>query len=549
MLKWKKHALLDPPTDAEIAVMEPAELLELHEAYHAAIENAGDDPLRYGFQLEPWADADEQFNHTQELWCFGGNRSGKTTYGARTVVQAALENEDALILCFAQDQTASVRVQQKAVYEWLPAELKEGTRSSTGYIKYSLKNGFTGDSLIIPDTRSTIAFHTYSQFLNNPGKFEGVEVGSMEPNYLNMGIWLDEYLQGPDLVNTLRFRLATRDALMLGTFTPIDGVTEFVDGIIKGADTIKSRTVDRFEQLGTRSVPYIQESTKRSARMIYFHSDKNPFGGWPRLVRDLKNTRPEEVMTRFYGVPYKTMAGQFPMFRRSVNVMKHEDMMKVVRERDVSSGVGMCTLYQGIDPAPNKRWFVIWVAVASDGTWYVYREWPDKSYGDWAEMGANNRSRFAEASKPDGKGIKDYVDLFNDDERGEVIYERLIDPRMGATPRQIEEGTTTIIDQLQDEGCVVLPAPGADIESGIAMLNGLMSYNDEKEIDSANRPMFYISDKCGNTIDSLLNYTASEGQNEAWKDPIDVLRYLATGEIVWEGNLITKVRSNRKGGY
>jgi hypothetical protein len=529
--------------------MEPDELLRLHEAYHVAIENAEEDPLKYGFELESWAMADSALADASELWCFGGNRSGKTTYGARTAVRAALNNHDALILCFAQDAVASVRVQQKAVYEWLPKELKEGTRSSTGYIKYSLKNGFTGDSLIIPETRSTIAFHTYSQFLNNPGKFEGIEVGSMEPSYLNLGIWLDEYLQGPDLVNTLRFRLATRDAKLLGTFTPIDGVTEFVGGIIKGAETISDRRVDRFAQLGARRVPVTQESRRRDSRIIYFHSDKNPFGGYQRLEKDLKGTKANEVLTRFYGIPHKTMAGQFPMFRRGVNVMKHEDMMKIVRERDVNTGIDLCTKYQGLDPAPNKRWFVIWVAVAPDGTWYVYREWPDKSYGDWAEMGANNRSRYGEASKPDGKGIKDYVSLFDEDEKGEKIYERLIDPRMGATPRQIEEGTTTIIDQLQDEGCVVLPAPGAKEEAGLAILNGLMSYNDEKPVDATNRPRFYISDRCENTIDSLMNYTASEGPNEAWKDPIDVLRYLATGEIVWEGNLITKVRSKRNGGY
>jgi hypothetical protein len=90
-----------------------------------------------------------------------------------------MNNQDALILCFAQDATASVRVQQKAVYEWLPADLKQTVRTSGGYIKYSLKNGFTGDSLIVPETRSTIAFHTYRQFLNNPGKFEGLEVGSL----------------------------------------------------------------------------------------------------------------------------------------------------------------------------------------------------------------------------------------------------------------------------------------------------------------------------------------------------------------------------------
>ena len=386
MLKFKKHGLLKPPTDEEISRMTAEELKQIYEAYHSAIDNAVDDPLDYGIELAPWADADKCMESSSELWCFGGNRSSKTTYGARTAVSAALKNEDARILCFSQDAVSSIRVQQKAVYEWLPRDLKEGTRSATGYIKYSLKNGFTGDSLIIPHTNSIIAFHTYSQFLNNPGKFEGLEVGSMEPTYLNLGIWLDEYLQGPDLVNTLRFRLATRDAKLLGTFTPINGVTEFVDGIIKGADTIEDRNIDRFPDLAVKRVPYIQHSRKREAKIIYFHSDQNPFGGYPRLERDLKGASENEILTRFYGIPTKMLAGQFPMFRRSVNVMRHSDMMNTIRDCK-------CTLYQGIDPGAAKRWFAIWVAVDEDDNWYVYREWPDKSYGDWATMGKNNRSR------------------------------------------------------------------------------------------------------------------------------------------------------------
>ena len=462
--------------------------------------------------------------------------------GARTVVNAALKNKESLILCFAQDATASVRVQQKAIYDWLPAEYKKTTRSETGYIKYSLKNGFTGDSLIIPDTKSTIAFHTYSQFLNNPGKFEGLEVGSLECGYTNIGIWLDEYLLGPDLVNTLRFRLATRDAKMILTFTPIDGITEFLNGYVTGAETLETRNVSQFEHV-TEAVPYIQVAKKNEAALIYFHSDKNPFGGPKRLAKDLKGKSRDEILTRFYGVPVKMMTGQFPKFRRSVNVMKHEDMMAIVRDNN------RVTRYVSIDPAPTKRWFVTWIAVDEEGTWYVYREWPDKTYGDWAETGQNNKSRLGEASKPDGKGIRDYVELFGELENGEKIYERLIDPRMGATPRQIEDGTTTIIQQLEDEDIIVIPAPGGLEDHGLAKLNGLMKWNDSQPVDATNRPSFYISDQCEQTIDSLLNYTATEGPTEAWKDPIDTLRYAAAAEIAHESNFNMGTTRIGQGGY
>jgi hypothetical protein len=336
---------------------------------------------------------------------------------------------------------------------------------------------------------------------------------------------MDEYLLGPELVETMKFRLVTRDAKLLITVTPIDGITEFLSSYLKGAETIKT---DVAELLGGETVPYIQKASRKDAAMIYFHTKWNPFGGYDRMAKDLANAPRDQILTRAYGVPVGMLVGQFPGFKKSVNVMKHEDMMKIVSDNN------RVTRYVGIDPAPNKRWFVIWVAIDEGGTWYVYREWPDKTYGDWATMGANGRSRYAEASKPDMKGIRDYVELMAMEEDGEIVYERLIDPRMGATPRQIEEGTTTIINQLEEEGCTVLPAPGALEEAGIALIRGLLSYNDEKPIDSINRPKFYISERCENTIDSLLNYTASEGQTEAWKDPIDVLRYIATSEPRFE---------------
>jgi len=53
----------------------------------------------------------------------GGNRSGKTEGGARTVVKAALENPNSEIVCFAQDHDASVRIQQKAIFPLLTSRV------------------------------------------------------------------------------------------------------------------------------------------------------------------------------------------------------------------------------------------------------------------------------------------------------------------------------------------------------------------------------------------------------------------------------------------
>jgi hypothetical protein len=520
--------------------MGAADVVRLWEAYHEAIKNAEEDPLRYGFECDWWGDADAMLGEGVELFVSGGNRSAKTSYGARTVVKAAMANEGAVMWCFAQDETASIRVQQKAVYDWLPQDMKRTIRSGTGYIKYSLKNGFTGSSLILPETKSIISFHTYTQFLNNPGKFEGYELGSYEPNWLNIGWWLDEYLQGPDLVNTLRYRLITRNAKGLLTFTPIDGYTQFVGEYLKGAKTLETRPA---ALLGGRMIAYRQQAVTRDAGILYAFSEYNPFGGYERMAQDMAGKPEAEILVRAYGHPTKMVEGQFPKFSRDVHVLPAE------RFEWLKDKHAKVTRYMVLDPAPSKPWYMLWIAVDEWGTWWVYREWPDISYGDWAEAGANGKSKGGPASKPLGFGINDYVNLIQELEGKEQIFERLIDPRMGATPRQVKEGSVTMIEQLDEGGLAFVPASGVEEDVGIAILQTLLSYNTSKPVDEANKPQLYISEGCENTIGCILNYTGTEGYKEAWKDGVDCLRYAAVSEIRYIDNSSVAVTRKGKGGY
>ena len=58
-----------------------------------------------------------------------------------------------------------------------------------------------------------------------------------------------------------------------------------------------------------------------------------------------------------------------------------------------------------------------------------------------------------------------------------------------------------------------------------------MSYDTSKRLDSINRPHFYISSDCEYIIMALAEYTGDQGLKEAWKDPIDVLRYAAIADL------------------
>lgn len=464
-------------------------------------------------------DVPELHNYYAE-GCFHHN-SGKSRSAAWLVMQSLLKNPGSRIFCWSQNDEASKLNQQPYFWEYLPQELRKKQRGTVTKIVYSKANGFTDKSLVLPNGSQCI-FKTYSQFLNDPSVIEGAELGAVPGadgyGYLNIGNWFDEYLLGNDLLETMRFRLATRDALNLITFTPIDGYTETVRQILQGAKTVDWKDAELLDEL----VPYIQEPKKRNARIIYFHSCMNPYGGYERLAKDLEGERREKILVRAYGVPTKSAAGKFPRFLREHNVVKHEDLPFIQDDRYE------VTRYMIVDPAPVKPWTIIWVAVDRAGVHYVYREWPDIGYGEWAEWGKNERSRAGPAAKPNGFGIKDYVELIQQLEDGEKVFERFIDPRMGATSRQSKEGSSTMIDDLCDAGMMIAPAPGIHEDEGLQALQNLITWNTGKPVDALNRTHLIVSDRCEQLIMCLQEYTGREGKDEAWKDFVDAARYMAT---------------------
>ena len=239
--------MLEAPTDEEIVLLgekDPRLLAELHKAHEGRIQASEEDPIRFGFDLAGWERIRDGLHEYNECLTLGGNRSGKTTGCAKIVMQAVMENTDGHIVCFSQNADTSVKVQQAAVWEMMPKEFRKKTKSIEGYINFSMQNGFTGSSFIFPDTRTRVDFKTYTQFSNNQTILEGFEFGFKKPQGLNIGAWLDEYLGDSTLVNTLRFRLATRDSKLLIGFTPIDGYTPFISEYLKGAETLETRKAE-----------------------------------------------------------------------------------------------------------------------------------------------------------------------------------------------------------------------------------------------------------------------------------------------------------------
>lgn len=530
---WTPHPMLQVPSDEETALMQPEELVRLYTAREEAIRNSINDKFRYGWIFENWKKVEHYLKDRNEVLISGGNRASKTQVGAYFVVKAAVENPNSEIFCFSQTSEVSIRQQQSAVYDWLPAEMKTKQTSGSTYISYKRKTGFTDNSFILANG-SRVSFKTYAAYSNNPTILEGAELGSLEEKWLNLGVWLDEYLGGPEIIDTLRFRLATRNAKMMLTFTPIFGMTDVVKQYVDGAKVLESREA---ELLNGEKIPTILECKHIKGTVHYFWSQDNPWGGYDRIKDTLAGKPRNEILVRAYGVATKSHATKFPKFNKVVNVIKPEQVPKT-----------NVTRYHIIDPAGAKNWFMCWIAVDASGTYYVYREWPGVDVGDWAEW-KSGKWQPGPGAKGQGFGIKDYVDLIHELEGDEEIFERLIDPRLGAAKYQGATGSSSIIEDLSDQGMVCIPAPGLDIDDGLQALIGKMSWDVSKEMDSMNRPHFYVTEDCENIIQGLSEYTGEQGLKEAWKDVIDVLRYAAIADIDHMDNKSLVATRQGGGGY
>lgn len=523
MIEFTEHPILISPTDEEIVFLgenDPQLLKELHEAHEGRIQASEEDPVRHGFNLDGWERIKDGLGTYNECLCLGGNRSGKTTGCAKILMESVTNNPDGHVVCFSQNADTSVKVQQAAVWEMIPKEFKKKTKSVEGYINYSMQNGFTGSSFIFPDTRTRVDFKTYTQFSNNQTILEGFEFGFRAGDQLNIGTWLDEYLGDDALINTLRFRLATRNSKMLIAFTPINGYTPFISEYLKGSETLKTKRAE----LLNRELPVQQYSPKRDASVVYLHSDENPFGGYERIAKDLRDRPEEEILVRAYGVPVKSITSLLPLFNTEVNVLSEKPNKYEMSFPDISDK-SKFTVYQVVDPAGARNFTSLWAAVDLEGYVYICREWPDRNtYGEWALFG-DPKWKLGPATRKIGLNVEGYVNLFREieEELGVEVFERIGDSRYFAKENENNEDLFTLFDDFE---MLFHPSDGRMEEVGISAVDEWFTYNPNEPIDLVNRPMCYVHKDCGNLIDSLLNYNSQGKSDEALKDFFDLIRYL-----------------------
>jgi hypothetical protein len=448
----------------------------------------------------------------------GGNRSSKTTFASRLLVHMAQTIPEAEIRSLHVSEERSISDAQRYIWEALPMRYKRAKKKSENHsLQYTQKNGFNSAKAILPPTTpgaergSTISFNNYRQYQADPQIFEGWSAHC---------IHMDEEAPESIFETLVGGRTVDYHGRVLLTFTTLQGWTPLINSLLKGAETVESR----YSELMGRELPVEQISTNwPDCRIYYFWSEMSPFVDYNELIRTYSKQPQEVKLARLYGIPSKAMEGRFPKFNRDTNVVPHE-RIPFIADPTVRS-----TRYFVCDPGGSKPWVAIWAAVLEDGTIYVYREFPDSSMGQWALPHVNGLGKSVgkpgPAQRPLGWGYAAYKEHFEALEQGEDIFERIVDPRMGAATVREKEGESNIINTMANLDFVMRPAPGVEVEAGIAKINDALAWDDTEPMTEKNRPKLFVSDRCDNFISSMLEYTGSSRQ-EHFKDFVDTIRYL-----------------------
>ena len=504
------------PSKEELATW-PQEKLVNYLAFREECDrNSTNNPVGQGWILPSWQKVMSNWKKYPVVVILGGNRSGKSTLASRLCVWAAGSIPNAEVRAYHVNEDRSVEDQQRMVYDALPTGIKElPTKKGISHsLQYSQKNGFTDNICILPPIKNgfrggQIKFANYRQYQADAQVAEG---------FKSHFIWCDEECP-QKLFETLQYRTVDYHGRIVLTFTTLSGWTPLVQDILGKTVTLESK----WAPLLGKNVPVMQESLSRPGTVIYyFHTEDNAFIDTSDFIGKIKGRSRDEILARAYGIPTKSVSSAFPGFNKEVNVVKHEELPFI---KDANYAV---TRYMAVDPAGSKNWFMLWVAIDASGTWWVYREWPD--YDEWALPSSTAEGKPGPAQRGTKKGIQDYAELIRQMEGKEPIYERLIDPRLGAAEKQTLEGASTIIGDLDKMDLTFIPAPGVHIDDGLQLINNLLSYDEEKPVSSLNAPKLYVSDRCSNFIHAMQEYTAKGGKDEATKDPIDCLRYMCVAK-------------------
>lgn len=541
------------------------------------------DPLRHGYRPFMWERAEGLIGRFRDLLIMGGNRSAKTEFAARfavhDLVQGAPPGKPPKIWAFLHSSgPASIQLQHPRIYKFLPPEWRARRVGQRTHVSFTEKNGFSDGIFILPNGSKGLFFN----YMQDVKVLEGYELD---------GVWCDELVPLPFL-EALDFRLATRKGVMLVTFTPVTGFTPVVGKYLAGALVVESRPSALLPGKNVREcpeghMPYVMECVSRSAAVMFFFTEFNPFNPYEEMVRKLEGASDKDRAMRAYGWVDKAVGNAFPKFGSAHIVSrakledgrwKMEDGKQEARREprptrpafaegglvparpwvDYYPALGQAgTNYRVADPGVAKNWFLCWYRCSPEPErTFLYREFPDRArHGWWAEPGEKPDGKHGPAQRLGfGGGIVDIKRTILEAEgwiwdegewdgsEAEVIFASYIDPRMGGAEVPSEEEGTSLIQLMADEqrdkdgsligpSMIWTPAPGGQILDGIQLVNDRFAYDEDRPVNALNCPRMFVVEDCQQSIYAFREYTGLDGQKGALKDVVDPTRYFVKADV------------------
>lgn len=546
---------------------------------NARIKLSEEDPLRNGVRLKQWALVEERLKTDKMVICLGGNQSSKSQLGSyltgKTLYNGAWWRDGekpVKVACLHTLSDSSIRQQQPFVYRYLPPEWRNlGKVGKVTNICYTQKNGFSQNAFITPDG-SECSFFNYQQDID------------VIQGYTLDFIWADELLNG-EWLKELPFRTMARNGRILITVTLIHGMIGAIMGVLEHCKIVKTVPVnpELFSDVNEKShlakgcppgeVPLlaVDERTKKS--VIWLHTENNPFNPRSNLLDSVANRPREQVLIRAYGYCESTAISAFPKFSKNIHLISLKKFQEYIKDKKY-------TVYMSADPGGAKPWVFKYYLVTQDNIKILFYESPEyEKFGAWAEppdkdMPHPKWKRGPAHGAYSGAGIIALKKLFEEIETNELpkilgtktapeIYERYIDPRMGALTVPGAEAETSFIDLMEDEQVIDGKVEGKPyyftaaysgasghgtnpIEASVYIINNELDYNQNEPLSAANTPHFFILETLQNTITTYANYSTANNKDCPLKDFLDPDRYFFnmqpvyvdpgdTGEVVGYG--------------
>lgn len=548
------HAM-EPHPDMEVpdvaallrAGVDSGKIAEYLAARHRAIAAMRADPLREGWQSPGLRRVREVLERMRSevadgvlyVLMLGGNRAGKSDACARLIMECLTSAPGKAAWCFQATQKVSQETQQAVIWRYFPPECKpQGDakslkRTQSTKVVYTQGSGFSADSFVLNGSRCEF-------------KFYAGDITTLQGPEVDM-VWFDE-LVPLAWVEDARYRLVTRNGIMLISFTPIEGFSDTVaaflggveigkDGIPRGeamidAELLPLRGADG-EVIGYEQVPLVLRTNDPARAVIWFPTQENFYGGYPVLKKELSRASREEILVRAYGIPLRKYGSVFQFGKK--NLVDAAGRAQLLEKRKDF------TFYMVMDPAGTgvaRNPFMQWWAVNAAGQKTCVREWPQP--GDYMPgVGAESGTWALSGGKADGTrgpgqvwfgfGLEGIVAEVRrvEAEMGITVWERYMDSRAGNSTTMTTGGAKTLIEMFSDlaDGLEFAPASGrGTTETGETWKLALQA---KLEVHPAiGAPEIMVCDCCANTVFALTNWTGLDKEAGACKDPVDTAKYL-----------------------